>query len=61
MSLFLCLAVNVDFENNTLKVEQAITQVPKFDNDGNVKSRVTIVGDTKTTCSVREIPATELL
>ncbi|MGN1201300.1 MAG: tyrosine-type recombinase/integrase [Candidatus Caccovivens sp.] len=52
---------NVDFENKTLKVEQAITQEPKFDSDGNVKSRVTIVGDTKTTCSIREIPIADIV
>lgn len=52
---------NVDFENKSLKVEQAITQDPKFDNEGNVKSRVTIVGDTKTTCSVREIPIADIV
>ena len=52
---------NIDFENKTLKVEQAITQEPKFDSDGKVKSRVTIVGDTKTTCSVREIPIADIV
>ena len=52
---------NVDFANKTLKVEQAITQEPKFDSDGKVTSRVTIVGDTKTTCSVREIPITDIV
>ena len=40
---------NVDFVNKTLKVEQAITQEPNLI---VVTSRVTIVGDTKTTCSV---------
>ena len=39
---------NVDFENKTLKVEQAITQEPKFDSNGKVKSRTTIIGTTKT-------------
>ena len=52
---------NVDFVNRTLKVEQAITQEPKFDSDGKVTSRVTIVGDTKTTCSVREIPIADIV
>ncbi len=52
---------NVDFANKTLKVEQAITQEPKFDSDGKVTSRVTIVGDTKTTCSVREIPIADIV
>ncbi len=52
---------NIDFENKTLKIEQAITQIPKFDNEGNVINRVTVVGDTKTTCSVREIPVADIV
>ena len=39
---------NVNFENKTLKVERAITQIPKFDYDGKVISRVTVIADTKT-------------
>ena len=52
---------NVNFKNKTLKIERGITQIPKFDNEGNVLSRVTVVGDTKTTCSVREIPITDIV
>ncbi len=52
---------NVNFENKTLKVERAITQIPKFDNNGKVKSRTTIIGTTKTTCSVREIPIADIV
>ena len=52
---------NIDFKNKTIKVERAITQVPKFDEDGNIKNRVTVIGDTKTTCSVREIPVTDIV
>lgn len=52
---------NIDFENKTIKVERAITQVPKFDEQGNIKDRVTVVGDTKTACSVREIPTLDIV
>ena len=52
---------NVNFKNKTLKIERGVTQIPKFDNEGNVLSRVTVVGDTKTTCSVREIPITDIV
>ena len=52
---------NVNFENKTLKVERAITQIPKFDNDGKVISRVTVIADTKTACSVREIPIADIV
>lgn len=52
---------NVNLKNKTLKIERGITQIPKFDNEGNVLSRVTVVGDTKTTCSVRDIPITDIV
>ena len=52
---------NVNFKNKTLKIERGITQIPKFDNEGNVLSRVTVVGDAKTTCSVRETPITDIV
>ncbi len=52
---------NVDFENKTLKVERTITTIPKFDSDGNILNRVTVIGDTKTTCSVREIPIADIV
>lgn len=52
---------NIDFKNKSIKVERAITQVPKFDEEGNVKDRKTVIGDTKTTCSVRDIPVTDIV
>lgn len=52
---------NVNFETKTLKVERAITTIPKFDNEGNVTNRLTVVGDTKTACSVREIPIADIV
>lgn len=52
---------NVNFETKTLKVERAITQIPKFDNNGKVISRVTVIADTKTACSVREIPIADIV
>ena len=52
---------NVDFENKTLKIEKSITTIPKFDSDDNILNRETVVGDTKTTCSVREIPIADIV
>ena len=52
---------NVNFKNKTLKIERGITQIPKFDSEGNVLSRVTVVGDTKIICSVRKIPITDIV
>lgn len=48
-------------ENKTLKVERSVTQVPRFDSEGRILSRATVIGDTKTTCSVREIPITDIV
>ena len=52
---------NIGFNNKTIRVERAITQVPKFDEQGNIKDRITVIGDTKTTCSVRDIPVTDIV
>ncbi|MFA6867472.1 MAG: site-specific integrase [Clostridia bacterium] len=52
---------NIDLKNKTIKVEHGVTQVPQFDDKGNVLSRKTVIGDTKTACSVREVPIPDLL
>lgn len=52
---------NIDFANKTIKIERAITQTLKFDEQGNVKDRTTVIGDTKTACSVRDIPVTDIV
>lgn len=51
----------VDFEHKKIKVLRAITQVPRFDAEGNVISRKTVLSDTKTACSVRTIPITDIV
>lgn len=50
-----------DFVNKTVKVERAATIVPKFDENGKVISRMTVVGDTKTVCSKRTVPMPDIL
>ena len=52
---------NVNFEEKTLKIERGVTQIPKFDSNGKILSRVTVIGDTKTICSVREVPITDIV
>ena len=52
---------DVDFENKNIKVERAITIVPKFDSNGKVISRKTVIGDTKTICSKRVVPMPDIL
>ena len=51
----------IDFEHKKIKVLRAITQVPRFDAEGNVISRKTVLSDTKTACSVRTIPITDIV
>ena len=52
---------NIDFENKTIMVKNSITQVPIFDKKGKVLSRKTVIGQTKTNCSVREVPIPDIL
>ena len=47
--------------NKTINIEKAITTVPKFNNDGKVLSRKTVISDTKTVCSKRVVPMPEIL
>ncbi len=52
---------NVDFENKVLQIQYGVTIVPKFDEKGNITERTTVIGDTKTACSVREVPMPDIL
>ena len=52
---------DIDFEKKNIKVERAITIVPKFDSNGKVISRKTVIGDTKTICSKRVVPMPDIL
>ena len=52
---------DVNFENGTLSVVRGSTIEPEFDEQGNVISRKTIIGKTKTAGSVRTNPIPNLL
>lgn len=52
---------NVDFYNKVIKIQNGVTTLPKFDENGKVVKRIVIVSDTKTACSVREVPMPEIL
>ncbi|MEG1752257.1 MAG: site-specific integrase, partial [Clostridia bacterium] len=52
---------NIDFENKTINVRCGITQIPSFDEKGKLTSRITVIGDTKTSGSIREVPIPDLL
>ena len=49
---------DIDFQNDRLFVRQAVTMAVEFDEDGKIKNRKSIVGDTKTEGSNREIGLT---
>jgi integrase len=52
---------NIDFENNTISVLSSITRIPTLDEDGKILYSKTVIGKTKTTCSVREVPIPDIL
>lgn len=52
---------NIDFENNTISVLSSITRIPTLDEDGKVLHSKTVIGKTKTACSVREVPIPDIL
>ena len=52
---------DLDFINNIIYIDNAITQVIEFDTDFNVKNRKTVISDTKTAASVRQVPMPDIL
>ena len=52
---------NIDFDNKIIRVRNGLTVIPKMDNKGKVISRTTVIGDTKTSCSVRDVPIPDIL
>ena len=52
---------HIDFAKRIIKVAQAEIQDTKFDSKGNIVERTTIVSGTKTACSVREVPMTDIV
>lgn len=52
---------NIKWDRNIIDIQAAITQNPKFDKHGNKIGSETVVSDTKTVCSVREVPMPDIL
>ncbi len=52
---------NINFEKGTISIEKGATNEPTFNDKGDVIDRVYIISDTKTVCSVREIPMPNIL
>lgn len=52
---------NIDFLNKIITVEKGVTIVPKFNSEGKVIERKNVIGETKTACSVRNVPMPNIL
>lgn len=52
---------NIDFENKVISVKNGLTIIPIFDKKGKVIERKTVIGNTKTACSVRDVPIPDIL
>ena len=52
---------DINFENKTINVERGLTIEPKFNSEGKVIKRITIISETKTTCSKRVVPMPDIL
>ena len=52
---------DINFENKTINVERGLTIEPKFNSEGKVMKRITIISETKTTCSKRVVPMPDIL
>ena len=51
----------VDFSNNVITIDRAITKACEYDDEGKLISRKTVVGDTKTSCSTRKIKVSQVV
>jgi integrase len=51
----------VDFENNVIIIDRAITKSYEYDEEGKLTGNESIVGDTKTQCSIRKIKVSEVV
>lgn len=52
---------DIDFKNGVINIDNAVTVVPVLDRLGNIVSKQTVVSDTKTVASVREVPMPNIL
>lgn len=52
---------NIDFENEVLTVNFAITNWPTFDEEGKTIKRETVISNTKSSASMREVPLPSIL
>ena len=52
---------DVDLAHGIINIDNAVTVVPVLDKQGNTVSKQTVISDTKTVASVREVPMPEIL
>lgn len=52
---------DVDLAHGVINIDNAVTVIPTLDRQGNTISKQTVISDTKTVASVREVPMPEIL
>lgn len=52
---------NINFETKEIIINKSITYIPKFDENGNKINSKTVISETKTACSIREVPIPDIL
>lgn len=52
---------DVDLTHGVINIDNAVTVIPTLDRQGNTISKKTVISDTKTVASIREVPMPEIL
>lgn len=52
---------DVNFDTETINIDNAVTIIPETDSNGKIIKRRTVISDTKTAASVREVPMPDIL
>lgn len=52
---------NVDFDNGIISIDSAVTELPVRNSEGKIVDHRTVISDTKTAASVREVPMPNIL
>ena len=47
---------DVDFEDKVIKIRSSLTAKLNFNNNGQIVKRISVIGSTKTECSLRNVP-----
>ena len=52
---------NVDFDNGIISIDSAVTELPVRNSEGKIVDHRTVISDTKTAASIREVPMPNIL